>query len=278
MRGSSGLRRVVALAGCVAVSAWGQVKAPVYEVVSVKPNKSGSDMRRIMFSPDRFSATGATLKGLLLVAYDLKMEEQVSGLTGPLAEARFDIEGKMDEETMAALKKLPLEEAMKTRRIMLRAALEDRFQLKAHSESKDLPIFELVVAKGGFKLKEADPNNTYPNGVKGPDGVPHAGMMMIRNGSMTAQGVTISSLTPMLGQQVNRIVVDKTGLTGKYDISLQWTRDDDPGGDPKDTGKTDNAPPSIFVALQEQLGLKLDAAKAPVEMIVVDHVEAPSDN
>ena len=140
-----------------------------------------------------------------------------------------------------------------------------------------MPIFELVVAKGGFKLKEADPNNTYPNGVKGPDGVSHAGMFMIRNGSMTAQGVTVAE-PDAVGVQVHRIVVDGTGLTGKYDISLQWTRDDDPGGDPKDTGKTESAGPSIFVALQEQLGLKLDAAKAPVEMIVVDHVEAPSNS
>ncbi len=129
--------------------------------------------------------------------------------------------------------------------------LADRFKLKAHRETKEMPVFELVMAKGGFKLKEADPNDTYPNGMKGLDGIGHAGAMMIDHGKLTAQGIPMSALANNLTFQVHRIVIDKTGLTGKYDFTLQWSPDEIHGADaPEPAG------PSIFTALPGTVGLE----------------------
>jgi uncharacterized protein (TIGR03435 family) len=260
-------------------------KAPTYDVVSIKPNKSGSGGMRIQMSGDRYSSEGVSVRTLIQYAYNIKVGNQIfgvpmsmiSGVPGSMEGARFDIEAKMDEDAVAALKKLPPEEADAQRRSMMRAMLADRFKLVAHRESKELPMYSLVIAKGGFKLKDADPNNTYPNGIKGPDGVSHAGMMMVGNGRLTAQAIPMSNLAANLTGQLGRIVVDKTGLTGKYDVTLQWAPDDNRGAAP-DAGSTADAGPSIFTALQEQLGLRLDATKGPVDMIVVDHVEMPSEN
>jgi uncharacterized protein (TIGR03435 family) len=169
---------------------------------------------------------------------------------------------------------------------MLRPALADRFKLKVHTETKQLPVYKIVLAKGGSKLKEATAGDTYANGIKGPDGVGRPGMMRFGPGQLTAQAVPMTSLTNMLSQQLHRTVLDKTGLTGKYDLELNWTPDQ--GADPMFKGpegspqRGDAAPdssgPSIFTALQEQLGLKLQSAKGPVETLVIDHVEMPSEN
>jgi uncharacterized protein (TIGR03435 family) len=152
-------------------------------------------------------------------------------------------------------------------------------------ETKQLPVYELVVAKGEPKIKEATPGDTYANGIKGPDGVGRGGMMRMGPGQLTAQAVPMTSLANMLSQQLHRTVLDKTGLTGKYDIQLNWTPDQGPdpmfnghdGGHSSDTAQ-DFSGPTIFTALQEQLGLKLQSAKGPVETIVIDHVEMPSEN
>jgi uncharacterized protein (TIGR03435 family) len=164
--------------------------------------------------------------------------------------------------------------------------LADRFKLKIHTETKQLPVYELVAPKGGSKLKEATAGDTYANGIKGLDGVGRGGLMRVGRGQLTAQAVPITSLANMLSQQLQRTVLDKTGLTGKYDLELNWTPDQ--GSDPMFKGaegspqRGDAAPdssgPSIFTALQEQLGLKLQSAKGPVETLVIDHVEMPSEN
>jgi len=288
------IRQLWLVAGvCVAVAVpvLGQgsvtsVKTLSFDVVTIKPNKSGGNMVRMQNMADRFSATGISVKSLIQNAYGIKTGELISGVPGWADSERFDVEAKMDEESMLALKKLPPEQAEEQRRLMTQAMLAERFGLKVHKESKEVPIYALVIAKGGSKLKEADPNNTYPNGVKGPDGVSRGGMMMVRNGMLTAQGIPISNLVGNLSGQVHRIVVDKTGLTGKYDVTLQWAPDEIQGamgstGGPE--GQPGAAPPaasgpSIFTALQEQLGLKLESSKGPADLIVVDHVEMPSEN
>jgi uncharacterized protein (TIGR03435 family) len=252
-------------------------KPLAYDVVSIKPYKpEGGDMirMRVQTLGDSYSANGISVKGLIQYAYGLKMEDQISGVTGPMGDARFDITAKMDADAVAELKKLSKDESNAQRKLMMQAMLADRFKLKVHHENKELPMYSLVVAKSGFKLKDADPNDTYPNGLKGPDGVSHAGMMRILNGTMTAQGIPISLLANNLTFQVHRQVVDKTGLMGKYDINLTWTPDDGHGGDETST----ESGPSIFTAVQEQLGLKLEPIKGAVDMIVVDHVEMPSEN
>ncbi|CAN5448566.1 hypothetical protein BH10ACI4_BH10ACI4_29360 [soil metagenome] len=263
-----------------AASMWGQnaaavVNPPTYDVVSIKPNKSGSDLVRIMWPPDRFSATEVSLKQLLLYAYNLKLDSQILGLPGAISDARFDIEAKFDDESVATLKKLSKDEENGRRRVMMQAILADRFRLRAHPENKELPIYALVVAKGGSRLKEADPNNTYSNGIKGPDGISRPGMWLSSNGELKAQAVLLKDMEKLLGERVDRLVVDKTGLTGKYDFNLQWTPEENRGTD-DGTGK--NSGPSIFTALQEQLGLKLESTKERVKVVVVDSVAMPSEN
>ncbi|MGD0444647.1 MAG: TIGR03435 family protein [Edaphobacter sp.] len=287
MTGWAARRKLLLAMGwmAVAVPMWGQDavaggKALMYDAVSIKPNKPEGGDRisiRIQTGGDRYSASGVSLKGLIQYAYNLKMEDQISGVTGPVSNARFDIEAKIDEDTVAALKKLSNDESNTQRRLLMQGMLADRFKLKVHHETKEMPIYSLVIAKGGFKLKDADPNDTYPNGFKGLDGASHAGMMRISNDTLTAQAIPISNLANNLSLRLHRQVVDNTGLTGKYDMTLKWAPDENRGEAGADGSAADSGP-SIFTALQEQLGLKLEPTKGPVETIVVDHVEMPSEN
>jgi uncharacterized protein (TIGR03435 family) len=267
--------------GAAPPNATDDVKVPVFDVVSVKPNKSDSGMVRIMPKPDGYSASNVSLKMLIQSAYGIR-EDLISGAPSWGDSARFDIDAKVADSDVEALKKLSPEQ----RRPILQPLLADRFKLKVHIETKQLPVYELVIAKGGSKLKEATPGDTYANGIKGPDGVGRGGMMRFGPGQLTAQAVPMTNLANLLSQQLHRTVLDKTGLSGKYDLELSWTPDQ--GADPMFKGsegtpqRADAAPdssgPSIFTALQEQLGLRLQSAKGPVETIVIDHVEMPSEN
>jgi uncharacterized protein (TIGR03435 family) len=258
---------------------WGQAPGPkrfAYDVVSVKPDKAGSGNVRVRSLMGQYSATGISLKMLVQSAYNLKVEEQISGISGALSDERFDIEAKVDEETLAALKSMSDEERSEQRRLMLRAALEDRFKLKVHSEKKEFPIYALTVAKGGPKLKAAISGDTYANGMKGPDGIAHGDSIFSNNGTLTGQGIPMTRLADYLGALLHRMVEDRTGLKGKFDFTMQSTPEDRQAG-AEDNGATNTAP-SIFTALQEQLGLKLESTKGLMDTIVIDHAEMPSEN
>jgi uncharacterized protein (TIGR03435 family) len=261
--------------------------SPVYEVASIKPNKSAGNMVRLMFSPDGLSVTNGTLQMLINAAYGVE-NNQISGAPNWVNSEKYDIEAKMDSSTADQLRKLGEDERMVERQRMLQALLADRFKLTLHRETKELPTYALVVAKNGLKLQEAKPGDTYPNGIKGPDGHAGAGMMFMGKEGLTAQGMPIAGLVRHLSRQLGRTVVDKTGLTGKYDFTLKWTPDERQApmfkGTEGSQPGTDSAPPpestgpSIFTAIQEQLGLKLEAQKGTVEVLVIDHVERPSEN
>ena len=246
-----------------------------YDVVSIKVNKTGGGSTSINSSLEHFAGTNVTLKDLIRYAYDLRSDDQIAGLAGPANSARFDMEAKVDADTLAALKKLEREPRTAQQRALMRAMLADRFQLKVHRETREGPVYGLVVAKGGFKLTAVDP--VKPEAGAPPDPKYSPGSMNTsvsnRDGKMTAQAVPLSNLAESLARQVSRMVVDKTGLTGKYDFTLAWT--DDQNSEAKDD--TASAP-SLFTALQEQLGLKLEAMRGPVETIVVDRAEMPSEN
>jgi uncharacterized protein (TIGR03435 family) len=147
----------------------------------------------------------------------------------------------------------------------------------------------LVVGKNGPKLPEAKPEESYGSGMKGPDGRPvgRPGHLTVVGGQLTGQGIPIEALVVALSQEVGRIVVDQTGLKGKYDIALQSTPDRgqvmfkglEDGKPATDNAlPPDSSAPSIFTAVQEQLGLKLISTKGPVEVLAIDHIERPSDN
>ncbi len=170
---------------------------------------------------------------------------------------------------LARLGKLPNEERFAEQKVMMLALLADRFGLKATKVEKMLPSYEMVVAKGGFKLKEADPNNDYANGMKIQGNIGGKGMLMTGKGMVTGQAVELKLLAQNLSYQVGRTVVDKTGLTGKYDFELKWNPNE---------SDTSSELPDFFTAIEEQMGLKLVAGKAATDTLTVDRLEKPSGN
>jgi len=233
-------------------------KAPAYEIVSVKPARPGCPGMQTYSPPGRIQDRCVTLWGLLFNAYDLRpSDSHTLGLPGWANAARFDIDAKADDDTTVALQKLPREEQEKQRRLMLQALLADRFKLHVHTETREQQIYALVIAKGGAKLKP------WPADQK-PSGISWGGSRI------DVRGSPIERLVFCLSDELDRVVVDKTGLTGDYDITLKWTPDNEQ--DTLDVG------PTLFTALKEQLGLKLVATKGPVDTFVVDHVERPAEN
>jgi uncharacterized protein (TIGR03435 family) len=242
-----------------------------FDTVSVKPDKGGDGaMFRIMSQPDGYSVT-ANLKLFLSFAYGMR-EDLISGAPGWVDGARYEIDAKVASPDLDAFRKLSSQQ----RNRMLQSVLVDRFKLKAHMETRELAVYELVVAKGGPKLQEAKQSETDANGTLGVEGAPHRNMMRMSTGRFIGQAVRLSLLVEVLSRELHRNIIDKTGLTGEYDITLKYTPDDGPA--PMLNGEPDTSAPSIFTALEEQLGLKLNPAKGPVEMLMVDHIEPPSEN
>ena len=243
-------------------------KPSAYDVITVKPSKPSSGLGSwSRWSPDGISMTGATVQTLIIESYDILTPDQIANLPAWASSDRFDIEAKMDEDAMAAIKKLPDAEQSHQHQLMMQSLLADRFQLRVHHATKMLPVYDLVVAKGGLKLKETaeDENSGWSKG----------------RGSYSGHRISTDDLVFILSNEVGRIIVDKTGLAGKYDIALKWTPDEmaaSAGQQANASPPAADAPPSIFTALEEQLGLKLESAKGPVDTIVVDHVEKPSEN
>jgi uncharacterized protein (TIGR03435 family) len=226
-----------------------------YDVVSIRP--SNLEGMSINSSGDRFVARGTTLWGILFNAYKLRPHDEVPGLPGWAKSERFDVEAGMDADTYAELQRMPVQEQSEEREMMLQALLADRFQLKGRYESRERPIYALVIAKSGSRLKES-PSDKIPGGISWG------------GGQIEVHGAPMERFAFCLSDTLDRAVVDKTGLTGRYDISLKWT--------PEELQGTSNADPSIFTAIQEQLGLKLESTRGTVQTFVVDHVERPSEN
>ncbi len=248
--------------------------AMTYDVVSIKPNKSGSGSVRISIDRERFVGTNVSVKALIRYAYDLETEDLISGLPGWAGSSNLDIEAKVSAEDVAALKKFSDADSTAERRLMMQALLGERFALKVHHEKKELPTYALVVLKSGLKIKPADPNNAYENGLKAPGGTARgAGSVDANNTNVTVQAVPMSTLASFLAQNLRRPVEDKTGLTANYDFTLKWSPDE-----VAQNSENANTPPSIYTALQEQLGLKLESTKGPVDTIVVDHIDPPTEN
>ena len=207
---------------------------------------------------------------------------QISGGPAWIDSVRFDIAAKADHDA-----KTP--ELM----LMMRSFLAERFQLAIHRETKDQPIFALVLArkdgKLGPQLTESKQGGCTPPDLTKPPPPPDPAkgpslacgqIFMGFSGQVRGVSVSVQRLLPMLSGYLDRIVVDQTGLTGTYDVSIQWTPDDShlaqfPPGAPR---PAQDSAPSLFTAFQEQLGLKLESQKGPVEMIVIDRAEKPSEN
>lgn len=234
-------------------------KIPAFTVAAIRPDKSGYGSWQGGPTSYGYSAKNVPAAQLISFAYGLKSEGQLVGLPGWTDSERFDVEARMDEDDAAAFQKLTGLQQREQSALMLRPLLADRFKLKIHHETRMLSVYALVVAKGGVKLREShEPGNL--------DGmVTNRGLVYVR--ASRIGGRFLEGLSDAAG----RIVVDKTGLTGYYDIALKWTPDGSQTSDP-------SAPPDLFTAVEEQLGLKLVPTIAPVDVIFVDHVERPTEN
>jgi uncharacterized protein (TIGR03435 family) len=256
-----------------------------YEVATIKPNKSGdAGTDPGTYAVDGFTATNVPLLMLVRQAYGLRAfavdDGRVFGGPSWLNSERYNIDAKIDGAVAEKLRKLSPDQSKLARQHMLQVLLADRVNLMIHRETKELPIYSLVVAKNGPKLQESKPDDAYPNGFKGEGGRGGTGIMM-GGSAIVGQAAHIDALVPLFSILVGRTVLDKTGLTGTYDFKLKWTPDQNPSAmsaGAADTQPAESSAPSLFTAIQEQLGLKLEAGKGPVEVIVIDHVERPSGN
>jgi uncharacterized protein (TIGR03435 family) len=231
---------------------------PVFSVASIKLEKSPDGPFMMGFTPDGFTCTNIKLSALMMQAYGVQ-NTQIAGAPNWTDSTTYDIEAKVDSADVARLKDLTPDQ----RSQMLRPLLADRFKLTLHWGTKDLPVYVLAIAKNGTHLRE----NVSHQGEGG----------MMGRGQIRGTDAPISALVRSLSHQAElgrRPILDHTGLTGDYDWDLNWT--------PNDTSGTaeipDSSGPSIFTAIQEQLGLKLQPQTASAPVIVIDHVEKPSQN
>jgi len=246
--------RIVFAAGWFAAlcgAAASVTSAPRFEVAAIYPHDPNLPVAEMKFLPGgSLSLTGMTVKNMIWQAWRLLPGSVLGGPTW-IDSDRYDIQAKLAVGTVSS--------ADETYRRM-QTLLADRFQLKAHRETKIVPVYELTIAKTGLRMREA----------KGPAPSPFEG------GSITSWGYFVA----FLSRRVDRPVIDKTRLQGAWYTNLQYTTDDgkqEEIGGPSDPTRA-SAGPSIFTALREQLGLKLDSAKGPVEFLVVDSVDRPSPN
>jgi bla regulator protein blaR1 len=272
-----------------------QTPAPAFEVASVKLNNSGDG--RVMLSQQpggRFTATNVPLRLLIRNAYQLQ-DFQIVGAPSWINSERYDIVAKAEDGTPPETPSLDRTGPSRIQ-LMMRSLLAERFQLVAHDETRELPIYALVVARSDGKLgpdlkkSEVDCNALFAAGRgRGMPPPPPAGPpqgerpqcgVRIGPGNLAMGGAPMPQIANSLAMFVGRTVQDKTGLTGNYDATLTWTPDQMPQRPPgaPEPPPADPNGPSIFTALQEQLGLKLDSQKGPVHVLVIDRVERPKEN
>jgi len=234
-------------------------KVYAYEVVSIKPSNPETHGGGTQSRPGSFALTNMPLALLIKDAYELIIDSQLVGLPNWAKEDGYDIVAKADQDTAERLNNLPRKERRKEEQRMEQSILADRCQFKAHEETRVLPVYELVVAKSGLKMKDAPPDEP--------------GSETMRSGQMAVHAMSIETIVDGFAGTDGRLIVDKTGLEDrKFDFELKWTPEE------QRATASDDAPPSLYTALEEQLGLKLVPAKDPVKVLIVDHIERPSPN
>jgi uncharacterized protein (TIGR03435 family) len=225
---------------------------PVFEVASIRPHVDALGGPP-QIAGNRLTLTGSTLRQLITYAYDLKIYQYVGGpdwANGPLETNSFDVIAQTESGVL-------LSEPQAKRALQM--LLAERFHLKVHRETKEMPVFVLVVGKDGPKFKESSPDSN--NNAQGKVTLETVTARSNRQG--------IDFLVRLLSSSVDRPVLDRTGLRGRYDFKLEYARDP--------TAANENVP-SLFTAVQEQLGLKLEPQRAPIEILVIDSAERPTAN
>jgi uncharacterized protein (TIGR03435 family) len=274
-----------------------------FEVASIKPNNSGDGRVMMQMQPGQFRATNVTARQLIRNAYAVQ-EAQISGAPGWLGSDHFDLIAKMPEGFQPTPGPPPAPGGAPTPiQQMMRALLAERFKLAVHNETKEAPIYALIVARSDSKLGPELKQSTIdcaaivaargrgPGAIPPPPGAPGRGGdsipcgIRIGPGALTMGGTPLANFAQSLSMFAGRIVFDRTGLAGAWDVNLTWTPEQMPraagGGDqpPLVNGAAIDANgPSLFTALQEQLGLKLESQRGPVETLVIDHAEKPVED
>lgn len=233
---------------------WAQQPKPVFEAASIKPADPSTSGYSWRTDPGRLTIQNMSLKNLVMLAWDVK-SYQIAGGPKWLDGDRFDIAAKVEGDQAKLLRG---KEADAWIRMALQALLVDRFRLRVHADSKPLSAYTLVVAKSGFKLSPAEKVRGSSNSWG--------------RGQLTAKESSIAEFASALSSQMDRPVVDHTGIDGIYDFTLKWS----PGDDPDATDSAAGA--SLFTVIQETLGLKLEGKKLPVPVIVIDSAEKPDAN
>ncbi len=232
-----------------------------FGVAAVRPTPRDFHDERLQFTLDGFLARGVTLRELVQEAAAMYEPERVSGCPKWCDRDRFDITAKIDTDDLPAFRQLSLAQ----RRGMLQALLAERFGLQTHHQVAILPVYELRVAKGGPKLQPSRADDLHLQDIQGYRG------LVLRSGptQFQAEGFSMKALAETLASLAHRVVVDKTGLTGFYNFDLRWT--------PDDSQQPASEFPSLFAAVKEELGLQLKAATDPVDTLVVDRAEEPTE-
>lgn len=265
---------MLALAASLGIAQSQDVAQPKFEVASIKRDTNGQSRVNIGGSPDRFQAQNVWLRFLIQWAWNVK-DFQISGGPGWAGSDRYDINATKGATA-----------GLEQTRLMLQSLLEDRFQLKLHRESKESQVYALMPAKSGMKLRPSSEGSCIPRSQaagQATDPKKLCGHVEWSRRSVEGTSISMEELITTLSQILQRPVLDKTGFTSRFDAHAEWTADQStPGlvapGLPPDAASTDPNGKSIFTALQEQLGLRLESTKGPVEFLVIDHLERPSEN
>jgi uncharacterized protein (TIGR03435 family) len=246
MRGTILHAGAIAVAACCALA-----QTPAFEVVSIKPNHSGRNGSDSDDHQGVLTANNLSLKRLIMRAYEAR-DYQVLGPDW-LDSERFDVAAKPPSAADSAQLNL-----------MLQSLLADRFKLALHHDSKMFPVYGLLVARGGLKVKEVEDNGNHDNRGK--------------RGQFIGLQCSMARLAEQLGRNMDRPVVDMTGLKGVFNLTLNWTPEEAQAAREETRADVQNYPP-LLTALQEQLGLKLEPKRAPVDVLVIDHIErVPTEN
>jgi uncharacterized protein (TIGR03435 family) len=268
---------------------------PRFDVASIKQNVSNDGIVQIQRTGTRYTARGVTLALLIRNAFDVQ-ESQVIGAPAWADADRFDIVATMPDQASAP----PVASgALSRQALMVQALLEERFRLTTHKEQRDLAVYALVPARKDGQLGPALVRSTVdctallaaPRGRGAAPGAPPAGQpapcsTSVSPGAIIARGQTMAQLATTLsrltntGSSLGRMIVDRTGLDGYFDVELRFTPDRmpnfGPGGPPPGMPAIDPNAASIYAAIQEQLGLKLESQRAPIDVLVIDRVEQPT--
>ena len=261
---------------------------PSFSVVSVRPTHPDEDLSNGSISPDSYSAKRTTIKDVLAYAFGLGYEHELVNAPAWVTNDRFDIQGKLDDEQVASLRKLSRDDRDEQMRLMVQSMLVDRFHLTYHFETRELPVYLLEIAKGGLKCPRdttsppaiADPSrprfrwSAAPPPPPPPPGwhppSPSEQKILRQSMHLRTKGWPFWLVVTVLGHQPEldgRPLIDQTGLEGSYDCEMKWSQTE-----------SDEVGQFFFSAVRDQLGLTLQPSKKQVEVLVIDSISRPSEN